>query len=294
MMCSARSVLLALLLLPIGAPVLLACASTGAGSPPRLDAQGRVIPPASQTGRVGRADSAQRPPQVSEADFRQARVHHSLGLANLQEGRVALAIRELRAAAKLNPYDPWIRLALAESYRLKGFFSYAEAELQSALDDAPGFQNARLTLSALYIQMERYEDAIQQAALLIQDPTFPDPWTALTNQGYAQMKLGRHQEARRSLELALDYEPSYWRATLNLGILEAEQGRRLEALRRFEEVLEAETGPMVRAEVNYRMAQIYLALGEREQAVAHLAATRATSPKGPWGKRSEDTLRRLR
>jgi len=231
---------------------------------------------------------------AENADATRARAHHSVGAAHLREGRIALAIRELRAAEQLNPRDQWIQLTLAEAYRLKSLTQESERHLLKALQIDPSFQDAQLTLSGLYIQMERYPEAIERAQRLIDDPTFPMPWTALTNKGYALMQLGRGKEAREALELALEYHARYWRAMLNLGILDAQEGKRLDAMERFEQVLDLDAGPLARAEANYRMAEIYVSLGNREQAVDHLVAASAQRPNGPWGKRSEDYLKRLR
>ena len=110
--------------------------------------------------------------------------HYNLGVGNLQAGRVALAIRDLRIAEGLRPKDRWTQLALAEAYRRKALWEKCEQHLLKALDLAPGFQQARLTLSAVYIEMGRFAESAQLAGMLVEDPTFPLPWAALTNQEY--------------------------------------------------------------------------------------------------------------
>ena len=234
--------------------------------------------------------AAERP---SAADEARARAHQSVGANHLREGRLPLAIRELRASEELNPADRWTQLTLAEAYRMKGLNADAERHLHKALAIDPKFQNARLTLSGLYIQTERYPEAIAEAQILIDDPTFPQPWTALTNKGWALFELERRAEAREALLAAIEYNERYWRAQLNLGILDAEEGKRMAALERFERVIEL-AGPLGSAEANYRIAEVYLALGNRKQALEHLVAASSQRSSGPWGKRSEDTLRRLR
>ena len=231
---------------------------------------------------------------VAAANASRARAHHSLGAVHLREGRIALAIRELRAAEQLNPRDKWIQLALAEAYRRKNLRNDAERHLLKALEIDAAFQDARLTLSGLYIQMERYPDSVAHAELLIDDPTFPKPWDALCNKGYALMMLDRGKDARTALELAVEYNDRYWRAHLNLGILDAQQGKRVDAMERFERVLGLGAGPLAVAEANFRMAEIYLSLGNRERAREHLVAASSQRPSGAWGKRSEDTLETLR
>lgn len=225
---------------------------------------------------------------------RRARAHYKLGVENLRLGRPALAVRELLAASEYEPKDPWVHLALAEAYRMQGHYGPAEKSLEESLRLRADFQEARLNLSALYVQMDRFDEAIAESQRLLRDPTFPVPWKALTNQGWAEIQLGRNADARRSLELALQYHEDYWQSHLNLGILEAKEGHHLEALERFERVLALEPGPMGEAEAHYRIAEIYVSLGNRDRALQHLTAVTRGGPSGPWGKRSEDYLKRLR
>jgi tetratricopeptide (TPR) repeat protein len=232
--------------------------------------------------------------RLDAADESRARAHQSVGATHMREGRVALAIRELRASEALNPRDKWTQLTLAEAYRQKGMNAEAEAHLLKALAIDPAFQDARLTLSGLYIQTARYPEAIAEAQRLIDDPTFPQPWAALTNKGWALAQLSRRKEAREALSTAIEYHERYWRAHLNLGILDVEEGKRIDGIERFERVLALSPGPLASAEANFRMAEVYVSLGNREQAVEHLMAASSQRPSGPWGKRSEDYLKRLR
>jgi tetratricopeptide (TPR) repeat protein len=262
-----------------GALLATGCATTGA--------ERAAAPPA-----PAREAASSREP--TQADVTQARAHHSLGLSYLRDGRIPLAIRELRSAEKLNPRDAWIQLALGEAYRQRGLLDDAERHVLRAVELDPGFQQARLTLSGIYIQREHYADAIAQSEILVEDATFPQPWAALTNQGYAELMLGRHAQARESLQAALDYNPKYWRALLNLGILDAAEGKREDAIERFQRVVTLDPGPLGVAEANYRIGELYISLGDRERAVQYLSAAAAQSPSGPWGRQSEDTLRKLR
>lgn len=237
--------------------------------------------------------NAKPEPEISEDAVRMARSHHSQGMLALREGRIAPAIRELRTAAGLNPRDKWIRLGLGEAYRLRGMSVEAEKEFNTALDIDPQFQEARLTLSGLCIQQERYAEAIVHAQQLIDDPTYADVWMALTNKGFAQLQLGQLDGARQSLELATEFNDRYWRAHLNLGILAARVGNRDEAIARFARVIELAAGTLGEAEANYRTGEIYVTLGDLDRAVHHLAAATQRNPDGQWGRLSADTLKRL-
>ena len=228
-----------------------------------------------------------------EANQRQAVARYNLGVHHLSEGRTALALRELRVAVDKNPDDPWIHLALAEGYRRKADTEESETHFRQALLLRPLFHEARLSLSALQIQTGHYSEAVVEAQRLVDDPTFEAPWRAHTNLGWALFKLGRVSDARRNLQLALEYRPNYWRAALDLGILEADEGRKLEAVRLFQKALEIEPGAIAMAELNYRLGELYVSLGRREKALAHLSQVVSIRPNGNWGKRSEDYLKLL-
>lgn len=267
----------------------LGCAASGgpggSGEPERVSRYDDVRGGAHRA--APRTDAATRDPE-------RASLHYRMGAKNLREGRVAMAIRELRQAAEYDPKDEWVQLALAEAYIQRGHLEDAESHLTRAIELEPGFQEAMLHLSALYIHMERYADAVPLARQLADDPTHPQPSRALTNLGFAELQLGRLSDARGHLELATQYDPRQWQAWLNLGILEEKEGRKLEALQHFEKVLERRPGPMAEAEVHHRMALLYISLGNHERALEHLSVSAARHPNGPWAKRSEEYLKRLR
>ena len=150
-----------------------------------------------------------------------------------------------------------------------------------------------MTLTALLILRERYEEVIPQCQALVDDPTFVAPWRALTNRSTAELRLGRVSDARDSLELALEYRSDFWPAMLSLALLEAEAGSPVKAIRLLEDVMALEPGPGVESEVNYRMAELYVALGNRRQALGHLTASVARAPDSRWAKKSQEYLQLL-
>lgn len=236
-------------------------------------------------------------PLLSEEEIgerhRRSVMHYDLGVRQLEQGNTPLAIRELLMAAKFNPEDAPIRLALAEAYRRRGRNEESEINFLKALEIDPDFQRARLSLSAFYASVSRFEEAREQAEILVDDPTFAWPWLAHTNLGWAAYKMGDLKTARENLQVALDYRENYWPARLNLGILEAEQKHHRVALDQFRQVLAEQPGPHAEAEAHYRMAELLIALGERDRAILHLTESANRKPSGPWGQRSNEALRRL-
>jgi len=228
-----------------------------------------------------------------EATNKKAESHRQLGMDHLANGRPERAIRELMMSDRLNPHHPTTLYGLARAYLIKSKQDEAEKLLLEALEIHPGYHEARYDLSTLYIQQERWEESLVQSAILLDDPTFPAPWSAHNNYGWAAFHLGREAEAREHLKLAREFNGDYWPALLNLGILENQEGHRLEAIELFHRALDLNQDPSAEAETNYRLAEVYVSLGKRERAMDHLKTAVAQAPNGPWGKKSEDYLKIL-
>jgi type IV pilus assembly protein PilF len=223
-----------------------------------------------------------------------------LGIDYLSSGRTAMALRQLVASLELDPSDPKTHLWLGESYRRKGQVEVAEEFFLEALElaserggDIRTKHEAQLNLSALLSQVGRYEDSLAFCEALASDPMLSTPWRPLTNCGWALMKLGRFEEARAHFRDALDYFPNYGPALLNLGVLDAKQGHNLAAIRNFERALDR-LNASGRAEANFRLGEIFMAMGRRDRAIEHFSAAVKIAPDLDWGSQSQAYLDLLR
>ena len=140
----------------------------------------------------------------------------NLGADHLRWDRGALALREMLTAQSLDPKSARIQYALGEVYLALQKPVEAERHFLQALVLHEGHHDSRLSLSALYIVQGRYEEAIAACQVLLDDPTFPAPWRALSNRGWSEYRLGRSAKARHSLGLAREYRARYWPPMLSL------------------------------------------------------------------------------
>jgi type IV pilus biogenesis/stability protein PilW len=224
----------------------------------------------------------------------QARARRDLGIDYLSKGQNAIALRELVFAVKANPDDPATQLWLGEGYRRQGHDDLALGAMTEAVRLEPTYQVAHNNLSAFYIQLEDYENAVKHAQVLIDDPLYGQPWKAFSNRGYAQMKLGRIAEARESLETATEFRKDFWPASLNLGLLERDAGNKLKAVKHFQRVIKHPVGHGPRAEASFHIAQILVSIGHREKAIKYFTASAQNDPDGRWADQSRDYLKILR
>jgi tetratricopeptide (TPR) repeat protein len=223
-----------------------------------------------------------------------AQSHFNLGVDHLENGRPARGLREMLVAQSYEPEDARIQYGVARAYLSRGKIEESESHLLRVIDLQPGYHEARLTLSGVYMLLQRYDAAAEETRALIEDPTFPEPWRAFTNLAWIDIKRDRLAEARESLVIALEYKPAHWQTLLNLGILDATEGMSREALRAFERALDNPIPASARAELHYRIAEIYVMLGERQRAVEHLEVAIQRAADDPWGQKSEAYLSRLR
>lgn len=229
-----------------------------------------------------------------EQNVRRANSHFNLAADHVSNGRLEMGLRDLMMAERLDPKSPRVQHGLGIAYLQRGKVDEAERHLRRAIELAPGYHEARFNLSTLYLNLERYDECIEASVILADDATFDSPWRPLANWGWALYRQGNVQEARRKLERARHFNSRYWPTHLNLGILDAEQGHRPEAIRHFTQVLDLDPGPSATAEANYRLAEIYVSLGRRQQAVGHLRTAVVKAPSDPWGRKSEEYLNLLR
>jgi Tfp pilus assembly protein PilF len=229
--------------------------------------------------------------------------HRDLATAKLAKGEPEAAIAEYRAALAIHPEDADAHFGLAESYRRKEMLADTEHELLETLRIDPNYKEARFALGVTHMQQERYADAVAVFQTLADDPTFIRPTRALVNLGWAHYKSGNSAEAVAALGRALKADGANYVAHLDLGIIAYDQSDWIEAVQHFEACVkivadrqsEQKALPLAaaEAEAQFRMAQAYVRLDQRERAVAALRAAVERGGESEWARKSSDYLRVL-
>src|SRR5258706_4647967 len=137
---------------------------------------------------------------ASKQDVLRAASHVEVGGDHLANGRSALALREFLAAEQLDPKNARVHYALADAYLARGKRADAEQHARRAIELFPDYHDARLFLSALLLVDKHYAEAIVECNRLVDDPTFPSPWRALTNRAWAEYRLGQAKQSQEYLK----------------------------------------------------------------------------------------------
>ncbi len=172
------------------------------------------------------------------SDSKSASYHYTLGVASLNEQNPTEALREFLEAEKYDARAPRIQAALAQAYWIKQAHDLAEKHLINAIelsDDEPKYYN---NLAALYLSMERYDDAIIAFRTAADNLLFDRPEMSWTGIGLANSQKQDYPAAERSYRKSIEINPNYYVAPFRLGELYYSQDRPVEALDMFTRTVE--------------------------------------------------------
>ena len=179
-----------------------------------------------QAGRIDQALALYR--QVLKANPRNADALHLSGLALLQSGDAAGAVKPLERAVKARDDRAPYHLNLAEAYRLSGKPARALRHCERALALDPGNAGALNNLAGLALQLGRPDDAATAYRRLSE--ALPDRADGPFGLGNALYAGGRRAEAIEAYRAALARQADHPGALLNLAQLLAENGQPTDAI----------------------------------------------------------------
>lgn len=160
---------------------------------------------------AGREDEAieelQKALQLSPGN---AEAYRTLGEVLTNRGRFAEAEKLFKEAIERHPLDWLAQLQLAQLQRDLRRYAEAEISYKKALNLVPGSQAVMGNLASLYRRQGRYAEARERYDRVFKDTGNP---FALSAMGITYFYEHRYQEARSSIEAAIDINStrySYW------------------------------------------------------------------------------------
>lgn len=125
--------------------------------------------------------------------------HYQMGLGFLGERNFTGALIELTEAEKYDPDNPELLYNLGLAYIGKKRPDLAEQRLQRVLILKPNFTTARNDLAVAYLEMKRWENAIQQFKIVKDDLFYENNENATINLGLAYLGNGDYPKALEEL-----------------------------------------------------------------------------------------------
>lgn len=220
----------------------------------------------------------------------QSDFHLQLAYGHWGGGEVPQAIEELRVALAIDPQNAEAHYMLAFIFSGRQMHNESIQHYRQALLIRPEWHEVRNNLGVVFLQLERWEDAIAIFEELTQVPEYATPGHAYNNLGWAQLNLGLTREALSSFEMATYLQPTLCLAYNNQGIA-------LERLERLREAIEAYSIAVRRcegyAEPRYRLARLHQRDGEYTEARALFEECIQLVPEANLGRRCREYLEQL-
>jgi Tfp pilus assembly protein PilF len=217
--------------------------------------------------------------------------HYTLGLSYLQSENPTLALREFLKAVENNPKNPQVHAGLARAYQYKKAYGLAEQHYIKALmysDNEPKYQN---NLAALYISMERWDQAIEYFQKASENLLFMRSELALMGKGYAYYRKGDYPAALQAYREAEIIAPRLAVLHFHIGETYAALGQQELAIASYEKAL---LHVPTYSEARYQLAVLLLKGQQIDDAKELLALIVEQDPLSDWGMKANDFLKALK
>lgn len=171
-------------------------------------------------------------------DFTQtADWHYKMGAGYFESKEISLAMKELSTTVEMDPDHLQAQHLLGFIYMGRRDYAKALHHFNEALRIDPDFSIALNNRGALYLTMERWEEAKEDFLRLLENPLYPTPELAHNNLGWAYYQTKRPGLAIEHLRMAVFLRPGLCVAHNNLGLVMLQQNNRFEAAEAFQSAL---------------------------------------------------------
>lgn len=160
-----------------------------------------------------------------------AEIHHDLGVDALRQGRFPEALKEFDVSIEADESFP-------EAWRGRGLvldlgfgrLPDAEKAYRKAIELRPSYSEAHNDLGQLLARTGRWDEAIREFDLALDNMLYKEPFVARCNRGLATWGSGRKDDGIAQMRSCVTSWPTYCRGRRDLGRSLLEDKRTKEAL----------------------------------------------------------------
>jgi tetratricopeptide (TPR) repeat protein len=254
--------------------------------PPQSGAPTDAANDGQQLFMAGRYPEAERAfATACERNDREPQAWAMLGRARKAQSKFDLAIQAFERADALQPNDPRVLAQLGASHFDAQQLDPAAKYFKRVASIEPGNSRAHMYLARIAVARGDDESAEREFALAV-GALDPDP-IAPFHQGLMFMRLRRYPEAAKAFELALQLIPDLQGAHMNLGLVLERLGRHEESerhLKRFRELQDIAIDEHAKKiQVSNLLVRVnqYIEAGNYEAALAPAIEARDIQPAWP-------------
>ncbi len=216
-----------------------------------------------------------------------ANYHFLMGSSYLSGGNPTMALQEFQQAEKLDSGNVDIHSSLAQTYMIKGAFDRAENHYLKALELSGGKPQYHNNLGALYLSMERYQEAADAFRIAANDLLFNNAAVAWTGLGVATLKLGDPAAATDYYKRAIRMNANYFQPYYQLGLLYFAEDRSAEAAKMFAKTVKLRPDFV---DGHFRLALAYAKTKQLDEARAAFREVRRLDPDSEQGQHATNYL----
>jgi Flp pilus assembly protein TadD len=222
-------------------------------------------------------------------------------MGHLREGRVELAIDELKVAIKQDPKNPYFYKGLGVAHSRmadrcragdcrKKSLEEAVKAARKAIDLNPYYVDARNDLGIYLLRLGQREQGRKELITAFNDPTNPTPEITARNLGQAYFEDGNYAEARNWYDASLKRNKKYEEAWLGLADVQVRTERLDEAVRTLESAVQEVPDNW---ELVVALGEAYYRAGRFDAARPKLELAASKDPGGGAGRRAAELLRKF-
>lgn len=223
----------------------------------------------------------------------EAEFHLRIGTSHLIEGAYPQALSELLIAEKLDADNPLVQNNIGLVYFFQQHYGESLQHFDRALKIKPNFMEARNNHARTLIELERYDQAINELKIVIRDLTYPDPAKAWVNMGVAYFRKKDFASARDRFSKAVQIDRNNCLAVNYFGRALYELGKLGDAAQALDNAVVV-CKPVKFDEPHYFSGLTYYKLGKTTSAIARMEEVVQLFPHGQYAKKAESMLKLMR
>ena len=220
----------------------------------------------------------------------EAEQRFSTGVMHLREGRVDLALDELKKAVKEDPKSPYFQKGLGLAYAAKRQWKDAIECFRKALELNPYYVDVRNDLGAALIGSGDREGGKREFLSAYSDPTNPTPEISARNLGEAYLQEKNPAEAANWFKTSVGRNKGYPAAYIGLAEALLGLGRVDEAVSQLQQGIQEAPGD---PELGLAYGQVLAKGGRFAEARTQLEDVVKKDPAGAAGRAAAEQLKAL-
>jgi Tfp pilus assembly protein PilF len=226
---------------------------------------------------------------LNNQDQKSAALYVELARNQLIKGNAPMALSTLMKAEKMDPKNPQLWNQYGLTYFIFKRYDKSISSFRTALSIDPRYSEARNNYALVLIENGQSAEARKQLQLVIDDLTFGNQSTALSNYGYSYFKEGKYKDAIPFLQKSIKLNKTHCQTYSNYGRALYELKDYSGAMPVFDVAV-----PLCQKigfdEAHYYAALTYFKSGDKNRGIALMNETLLLYPDGAYQDKAKSML----